>query len=229
MKRLIKQVLKEETNEIDYVWYFYDKFLNRQPIEFHGLILEPIYDKKDGVIIWDVANPNDYSFNYNILYNVIRDEFKSFANIMNIDLMFYRDFIVKFWHKPRFNCYIGKQDKKEVEKILTSKTEINFKSDEIEFDINCRYKKFRVYPTGDHTEIEVDYDFLKIKKITYPEKTVDVISKEQFFSFLYTEGSVYDDYLDFLYDDLLQHVMSVFASNVRFFNPQIDWFDLSLK
>jgi hypothetical protein len=86
-----------------------------------------------------------------------------------------------------------------------------------------------VYPTGDHTEIEVDLDFLKIKKITYPEKTVDIISKEQFFSFLHTENSVYDDYLDFLYEDFLQDVMSVFALNVRFFNPQIDWFDLSLK
>lgn len=229
MKHLIKQVLKEETDDIDYIWYFYDKFLNGQPIEFHGLFLEPTYNKKDGEIIWDVANPNDYTFNYNILYNVIRNEFKSFAGIMNIDLMFYRDFIVKFWHKPRFNCYIGKKDRQDIEKILSSKTKINFKSDEIEFDIDCRYKKFTVYPTGDHTEIEVDLDFLKIKKITYPEKTVDIISKEQFFSFLHTKNSVYDDYLDFLYEDFLQDVMSVFALNVRFFNPQIDWFDLSLK
>lgn len=229
MKGLIKQVLKEETNDIDYVWFFYDRFLNRQPIEFEGLFLEPTYDKKNDTIIWDVANPNDYSFNYNILHDIIMDEFKSFARIMNIDLMLYQDFIVKFWHKPRFNCYIGKKDRQDVEKMLSSKTKINFKSDDVEFDIDCRYKKFMVYPTGDDTEIEVDYDFQKIRKITYPEKTVDVISKSEFFSFLYKEGSVYDDYLDFLYDDFLQDVMSVFASNVRFFIPQIDWFDLSLK
>ena len=101
MKGLIKQVLKEETNDIDYVWFFYDRFLNRQPIEFEGLFLEPTYDKKNDTIIWDVANPNDYSFNYNILHDIIMDEFKSFARIMNIDLMLYQDFIVKFWHKPR--------------------------------------------------------------------------------------------------------------------------------
>ena len=130
MKGLIKQVLKEETNDIDYVWFFYDRFLNRQPIEFEGLFLEPTYDKKNDTIIWDVANPNDYSFNYNILHDIIMDEFKSFARIMNIDLMLYKDFIVKFWHKPRFNCYIGKKDRQDVEKMLSSKTKINFKSDE---------------------------------------------------------------------------------------------------
>ena len=164
MKGLIKQVLKEETNDIDYVWFFYDRFLNRQPIEFEGLFLEPTYDKKNDTIIWDVANPNDYSFNYNILHNIIMDEFKSFARIMNIDLMLYQDFIVKFWHKPRYNAYVGKKDKQEIEKILSPKTKINFKSDDVEFDIDCRYKKFKVYPTGQHTEIEGDYDFLKIKK-----------------------------------------------------------------
>ena len=68
MERLIRQVLKEETENIDYVWYFYDKFLNRQPIEFEGLFLEPSYNKKNDIIIWDVANPNDYSFNFNILH-----------------------------------------------------------------------------------------------------------------------------------------------------------------
>jgi len=228
MKGLIRKVLKEETDDIDYVWYFYDRFLNRQPIEFEGLFLEPTYDKKNDTIIWDVANPNDYSFNYNILHNIIMDEFKSFARIMNIDLMLYQDFIVKFWHKPRYNAYIGKKDKQEIEKILSPKTKINFKSDDVEFDIVCRYKKFMVYPTGQHTEIEVDYDFLKIKKITYPEETVDIISKKDFFNEVQI-GPVYDDYLDFLYDDFLQDVMSIFSSNVRFFNPQIDWFDLNLK
>ena len=228
MERLIRQVLKEETENIDYVWYFYDKFLNRQPIEFEGLFLEPSYNKKNDIIIWDVANPNDYSFNFNILHDIIMDEFKSFARIMNIDLMLYQDFIVKFWHKPRYNAYIGKKDKQEIEKILSPKTKINFKSDDIEFDIDCRYKKFMVYPTGQHTEIEVDYDFLKIKKITYPEETVDIISKKDFFNEVQI-GPVYDDYLDFLYDDFLQDVMSIFSSNVRFFNPQIDWFDLNLK
>ena len=228
MERLIRQVLKEETENIDYVWYFYDKFLNRQPIEFEGLFLEPSYNKKNDVIIWDVANPNDYSFNFNILHDIIMDEFKSFARIMNIDLMLYQDFIVKFWHKPRYNAYIGKKDKQEIEKILSPKTKINFKSDDIEFDIDCRYKKFMVYPTGQHTEIEVDYDFLKIKKITYPQETVDIISKKDFFNEVQI-GPVYDDYLDFLYDDFLQDVMSIFSSNVRFFNPQIDWFDLNLK
>ena len=228
MERLIRQVLKEETENIDYVWYFYDKFLNRQPIEFEGLFLEPTYNKKNDIIIWDVANPNDYSFNFNILHDIIMDEFKSFARIMNIDLMLYQDFIVKFWHKPRYNAYIGKKDKQEIEKILSSKTKINFKSDDVEFDIDCRYKKFMVYPTGQHTEIEVDYDFLKIKKITYPQETVDIISKKDFFNEVQI-GPVYDDYLDFLYDDFLQDVMSIFSSNVRFFNPQIDWFDLNLK
>ena len=228
MERLIRQVLKEETENIDYVWYFYDKFLNRQPIEFEGLFLEPTYDKKNDTIIWDVANPNDYSFNFNILHDIIMDEFKSFARIMNIDLMLYQDFIVKFWHKPRYNAYIGKKDKQEIEKILSPKTKINFKSDDVEFDIDCRYKKFMVYPTGQHTEIEVDYDFLKIKKITYPQETVDIISKKDFFNEVQI-GPVYDDYLDFLYDDFLQDVMSIFSSNVRFFNPQIDWFDLNLK
>jgi hypothetical protein len=228
MERLIRQVLKEETENIDYVWYFYDKFLNRQPIEFEGLFLEPTYNKKNDIIIWDVANPNDYSFNYNILHDIIMDEFKSFARIMNIDLMLYQDFIVKFWHKPRYNAYIGKKDKQEIEKILSPKTKINFKSDDVEFDIDCRYKKFMVYPTGQHTEIEVDYDFLKIKKITYPQETVDIISKKDFFNEVQI-GPVYDDYLDFLYDDFLQDVMSIFSSNVRFFNPQIDWFDLNLK
>jgi hypothetical protein len=228
MERLIRQVLKEETENIDYVWYFYDKFLNRQPIEFEGLFLEPSYNKKNDIIIWDVANPNDYSFNFNILHDIIMDEFKSFARIMNIDLMLYQDFIVKFWHKPRYNAYIGKKDKQEIEKILSSKTKINFKSDDVEFDIDCRYKKFMVYPTGQHTEIEVDYDFLKIKKITYPQETVDIISKKDFFNEVQI-GPVYDDYLDFLYDDFLQDVMSIFSSNVRFFNPQIDWFDLNLK
>ena len=228
MKGLIRKVLKEETEDIDYVWYFYDRFLNRQPIEFEGLFLEPTYDKKNDIIIWDVANPNDYSFNYNILHNIIMDEFKSFARIMNIDLMLYQDFIVKFWHKPRYNAYIGKKDKQEIEKILSPKTKINFKSDDVEFDIDCRYKKFMVYPTCQHTEIEVDYDFLKIKKITYPEETVDIISKKDFFNEVQI-GPVYDDYLDFLYDDFLQDVMSIFSSNVRFFNPQIDWFDLNLK
>ena len=228
MKGLIKQVLKEEANDIDYVWFFYDRFLNRQPIEFEGLFLEPTYDKKNDTIIWDVANPNDYSFNYNILHDIIMDEFKSFARTMNIDLMLYQDFIVKFWHKPRYNAYIGKKDKQEIEKILSSKTKINFKSDDVEFDIDCRYKKFMVYPTGQHTEIEVDYDFLKIKKITYPQETVDIISKKDFFNEVQI-GPVYDDYLDFLYDDFLQDVMSIFSSNVRFFNPQIDWFDLNLK
>ena len=62
MKGLIRKVLKEETDDIDYVWYFYDRFLNRQPIEFEGLFLEPTYDKKNDIIIWDVANPNDYSY-----------------------------------------------------------------------------------------------------------------------------------------------------------------------
>ena len=228
MERLIRQVLKEETENIDYVWYFYDKFLNRQPIEFEGLFLEPSYNKKNDIIIWDVANPNDYSFNFNILHDIIMDEFKSFARIMNIDLMLYQDFIVKFWHKPRYNAYIGKKDKQEIEKILSSKTKINFKSDDVEFAIDCRYKKFMVYPTGQHTEIEVDYDFLKIKKITYPQETVDIISKKDFFNEVQI-GPVYDDYLDFLYDDFLQDVMSIFSSNVRFFNPQIDWFDLNLK
>lgn len=228
MKLLIKQVLKEETENIDYIWIFYDKFLNRQPIEFHGLFLEPNYNKKENEIIWDVANPNDYSFNYNILHRLIMDEFKSFAGIMNIDLMLYHDFIVKFWHKPRYNCYIGKKDKQEIEKILSSKTKINFKSGYVEFDIDCRYKKFMVYPTDEHTDIDVYYDFLKIKKFTNNKETFDVSSKDEFLSFVYGDYMVNDDYLDFLYDDFLQDVMTIFSSNVRFFDSQIDWFDLSL-
>jgi len=228
MKLLIKQVLKEETENIDYIWIFYDKFLNRRPIEFHGLFLEPTYNKKENEIIWDVANPNDYSFNYNILHRFIMDEFESFAGIMNIDLMLYRDFIVKFWHKPRYNCYIGKKDKQEIEKILSSKTKINFKSVYVTFDIDCRYKKFVVYPTGEHTDIDVNYDFIKITKFTKNEETFDVISKDEFFSIVYNSNMVYDDYLDFLYEDFFQDVMTIFSSNVRFFDSQIDWFDLTL-
>ena len=71
LKQHIKRVLNEEKISLknDPVKYFYFNFLNKEPIEFKGLILVPNWDEE--MIKWEVENPNDYSYSKVILKEVI--------------------------------------------------------------------------------------------------------------------------------------------------------------
>jgi hypothetical protein len=58
--------------------YFYTNFLNREPIEYKGIILQPTYNRFEDVITWKIKNPENHSFNGELIKELAIDEFQRF-------------------------------------------------------------------------------------------------------------------------------------------------------
>ena len=105
LQESIRRILREEENKFNPIRFFYEQYLNQQPLYFEDLILHPTYDGTK--IMWNIENPNDRSFNCSVLDAVIGDEFKSFCVMINGDYQKYNRFVRGFYDKPRDNCYLN--------------------------------------------------------------------------------------------------------------------------
>ena len=65
--------------------FFYTNFLNKEPIEYKGIILQPTYNEEYDVLTWEIENPEDYSYNGELLKELIIDEFRVFCSMTNLN------------------------------------------------------------------------------------------------------------------------------------------------
>ena len=220
----IRRILKEEENKFNPVRFFYEQYLNQQPLYFEDLMLHPTYDGTK--IMWNVENPNDRSFNYSVLDGVIGDEFKTFCAMINGDYQKYNRLVRGFYDKPRDNCYLNEGDTSKINQILKNKKEFRCDTHSNMFFFNLDYKSFEISTYSDEISFYGYFNFNKIYKYDSHGDNEEIIPRREFFDNLDEDNL--DDWNEGLYS-FFDEVLLVLASNTAFFDKDYDYFNLYLE
>lgn len=139
-----------------------EKFLPKE-LDIFGLKFYHQIDDDLG-ISWSMRNPNDLSYNVEVLKGHIEDRVTSFAKISGIEnhiTKSFREKLSRFEHSPKF--YLNKKDEEEIKNQSDSIKMIDFKN----FKIPVRIKKITFEPGYDWIRMgvhfQIDEMFLKIK------------------------------------------------------------------
>ena len=168
LRQHIRRVLNEEKISLknDPVKYFYFNFLNKEPIEFKGLILVPNWDEE--MIKWEVENPNDYSYSKVILKEVIRDEFRFFCSMTKTDYAKFNHYACWMENIPN-GCYISKQDRKDIDKHGEEIKQVKFIGKDSRYMFNFDYEKTIIEAHGTEINILVLGNIRNLIKTNYNE------------------------------------------------------------
>ena len=220
----IRRILREEENKLNPVRFFYEQYLNQQPLYFEDLMLHPTYDGTK--IMWNVENPNDRSFNYSVLEGFIGDEFRSFCVMINGDYQKYHILVRGFYDKPRHNCYLNDGDISKINQILKNKNkkEYRFETDSNMFFIDLDYKSFEITTYTDEIEFYGYFNFNKIYKYDSHGNNEEIITRREFFD-------DFDDIIDYWNEALysfFNEALLVLTSNTAFFDNVYDYLNLNL-
>ncbi len=205
--------------------FFYKNFLNEEPIEYKGIILQPTYNEEYDVITWEIENPEDYSFNGELLKELATNEFRDFCSLTGLDFYKLIKKINVFTNMPNDRCYLNKKDTDFIENNLKNKKSIEFSVQDYEFYLNFNYRR---------NEIEIHSDTITF--YTYGDVDgfkVDVKTKEKtkigrYFIQELNERQ-YEDFRDWQYDDFYFEIMEYLRQNPRFYESRVDMFDLQLE
>lgn len=219
----INEPLNENKNKFNPVRFFYEQYLNQQPLYFEDLILHPTYDGTK--IMWNIENPNDRSFNYGVLDGVIGDEFKTFCVMINGDYQKYNRFVRGFYDKPRNNCYLNDEDRSKINQILKNKKEFRCDSNSNQFFIDLDYKSFEIKTHSDEIDFYGYFNFNKIYKYDSQGNNEEIITRREFFNDF---GDIIDEWNEGLYS-FFDKVLLVLTSNKAFFDNDYDYFNLNLE
>lgn len=205
--------------------YFYTNFLNREPIEYKGIILQPTYHRFEDVITWSIENPDDYSYNGELIKELAIDEFRDFCSLVNLNFGSLYNQVNIISNMPEGRYYLNKKDRNYIETILKNKKTLEFSIHEYDFYLNFEYIKNTINIYQDTIEI-ITYG--KVSGFKIDVKTQEKTKIEQ--TFLDDLSDVqYDDYREWQYEDFYFEVISYLKQNPRFYDNRIDMFDLHLE
>jgi len=205
--------------------FFYENFLNEEPIEYKGIILQPTYNEEYDVITWEIENPEDYSFNGELLKELATNEFRDFCSLTGLDFYKLVKKINVITNMPNGWCYLNKKDNDFVENNFKNKKTIEFSVHDYEFYLNFNYRR---------NEIEIHSDTITFYTIGDVDGfKVDVKTKEKtkinrYFIQELNEHQ-YEDFRDWQYDDFYYEIMEYLRQNPRFYESRVDMFDLQLE
>lgn len=204
--------------------YFYKNFLHEQPIEYKGIILQPNYHEEYDVITWIIENPEDYSFNGELIKEVVVDEFRDFCSLVSLDFYGLYKQINVIENMPNGWYYLNKNDENFIETTLKNKKYLEFDGNKSQYMLNFEFVKYEININSDIIEITTRgyFEGVKINE-DGKEEQVDGNFIQEMTDF------EHDDYREyFLFNDFYVEVLNRLRANPRFYDPRIDMFDLNI-
>lgn len=204
--------------------YFYKNFLHEQPIEYKGIILQPNYHEEYDVITWIIENPEDYSFNGELIKEVVVNEFRDFCSFVNLDFYGLYRLINVIENMPNGRYYLNKNDENFIETTLKNKKYLEFDAYKSQYMLNFEFVTYEIEIRGEIIEITTRgyFEGVKINE-DGNEEHVDGDFIEEMTDY------EYDDYREhFLFNDFYVEVLNRLRENPRFYDPRIDMFDLHI-
>ena len=205
--------------------FFYTNFLNREPIEYKGIILQPTYNEEYDVLTWEIENPEDYSYNGELLKELIIDEFRVFCSMTNLNYYELYKKVNILTNLPQNRCYLNEKDKNYVQDILKNKKTLEFSDGKYVYSLNFNYIKNLININMDIIEI---ITFGKVNGFKVNIKTGEKTKIEPNFLDEMSDAQ-YDTYKEWQYDNFYNEVINYLQQNSRFFNSRIDMFDVSMS
>lgn len=204
--------------------YFYKNFLHEQPIEYKGIILQPNYHEEYDVITWNIENPEDYSFNGELIKEVVVDEFRDFCSFVNLDFygLYKQMNVIK--NMPNGRYYLNKNDENFIETTLKNKKYLEFEANKSQYMLNFEFVRNEIHINSDIIEITTRgyFEGVKINEDGKEEQVDDYFIREM-------TDHEYDDFKEyFLFNDFYVEVLNRLRENPRFYDPRIDMFDLEI-
>jgi len=205
--------------------FFYKNFLNEEPIEYKGIILQPTYNEEYDVITWEIENPKDYSFNGELIKEVVVNEFRDFCSLTGLDFYGFHKKINVFTNMPNGRFYLNKKDNDFVENNLKNKKSIEFSVHDYEFYLNFNYRRNEIEI---HSDTITFYTYGDVDGFKVDVKTKEKTKIDRYFIQELNEGQ-YEDFRDWQYDDFYYEIMEYLRQNPRFYESRVDMFDLQLE
>jgi hypothetical protein len=204
--------------------YFYKNFLHEQPVEYKGIILQPNYHEEYDVITWIIENPEDYSFNGELIKEVVVDEFRDFCSLVSLDFYgLYKQMNV-IENMPNGRYYLNKNDENFIETTLKNKKYLEFDANKSQYMLNFEFVRYQIYINSDTIEIATSgyFEGVKINEDGQEEQVDGNFIEEM-------TDHEYDDFREyFLFNDFYAEVLNRLRANPRFYDPRIDMFDLNI-
>ena len=205
--------------------FFYKNFINEEPIEYKGISLYPTYQQDEDVITWTIENPEDHSFNGELIKELVVNEFRDFCSLVGLDFykLYKRTDIIENMPKGRF--YLSKDDKNFIETTLKNKKYLEFEINGFEYMLNFEYKNFGIHINFDIIEFGTSGYFkgVKIESDTGEEKELDYKFIEEM------SDRDYDEFREWLYNNFYYEIMTRLRQNPRFYDDRVDMWDFSLQ
>ena len=204
--------------------YFYKNFLNEKPIEYKGIILQPNYHEEYDVITWIIENPEDYSFNGELIKEVVVDEFRDFCSLVSLDFYGLYKRINVIENMPNGWYYLNKNDENFIKTTLKNKKYLEFDANKSQYMLNFEFVRYEININSDIIEITTRgyFEGVKINEDGKEEQVDDYFIREM-------TDHEYDDFKEyFLFNDFYVEVLNRLRENPRFYDPRIDMFDLEI-
>ena len=205
--------------------YFYKNFLHEQPVEYKGIILQPNYHEEYDAITWIIENPEDYSFNGELIKEVVVDEFRDFCSLVNLDFYgLYKQMNV-IENMPNGRYYLNKNDENFIETTLKNKKYLEFDANKSQYMLNFEFVRYQIFIDRDTIEITTRgyFEGVKINEDGKEEQVDGNFIQEM-------TDHEYDDFREyFLFNDFYVEVLNRLRENPRFYDPRIDMFDPDIR
>jgi hypothetical protein len=205
--------------------YFYLNFINEEPIEYKGITLRPTYQQDEDVITWTIENPEDHSFNGELIKELVVNEFREFCSLIGLDFynLYRQTNIIENMPNGRF--YLNKRDKNFIETTLKNKNYLEFEINGSEYMLNFEYKNFGIHINHDIIEFGTSGYFhgVKIESDTGEEKELDYKFIEEM------SDRDYDEFREWLFNNFYYEIMTRLRQNPRFYDDRVDMWDFSLQ
>jgi len=207
------------------IQFFYTNFLNKEPIVYKGIILQPTYHKEYDIITWEIENPEDYSYNGELLKELVLNEFRDFCSMTNLNYYELYKKVNILSNLPQGRYYLNEKDKNYVESILKNKKKLEFSDRKYVYSLNFNYTKniFHIYMDVIEITTYGKVNGFKVNIETGEKTKIDGRFLDEM------SDLQYDNYREWKYDDFYFEVMNYLRQNPRFFQSRVDMFDLRLE
>jgi hypothetical protein len=201
---------------------YIDKFINGS-IEFEGLTIVPKL-KDNGKIVWNVLNPKNLSYTYNVIYNQILDSLTDFEKLLGYTDRSWYDTIqsIKSYCVFEFEDYI-KDDfyKKIYEKISDKVIDVHlpdFKKNDGFYSENCKVEL--IHFSFDSEIIDMGFR-IYLNKDVLNSRTNDRIPDDEVVDYvsesLQNDFNANGEFIDYLYRSL-QDVTDIITNDKRIYD-----------